>query len=715
MALLSTSKRRARVAFRIDRAEISDAGDRVRVHFRDGVSVNFSALWLRDNEASATTANGQRVFETLALVRNREARTVKRMFIDREGVDLLRIVWQTPWPPLAPGASAVSHHSESCFSGAWLRRSSAGHEEELRLRTERTKRTLWTAGRAPQQCMVRLSAPPCVRWGALEALPLVHTHDARFGSDWTKRAINWSSGTVLGLAVAGVAPTALVFRIGITNALAPGQTLTICASSPIWSSSTQPSSCTTGLADAIAAYTTTATSLVITAGSASLASGDAVITCEGGLAPNPAAGTKVTFSVVSQSSTIQLTGQLGYTTTGGDGGDGEGGAGGGTGGGTDGGRAGEDASEIEQMRRELVVTRRALRVAKYQASAQREATARAAAYAKAIAPAAISGELDEANAALLDMLRKLRRFGFVLIKECGAAPNTVLKVARRLGYVRTTNYGATFDVVAKPPGGPGNLAYTSVGLSLHTDNPYRDPCPGIQLLHCLVPARKGGESLIADGFAVAQALRERDAAAFSDMSTLEQRFRYVDGTANPPIDLRTERKQIALNSIGDVTAVYYNNRSACNTMKYDVDMVERLYIASAKFGSLANAEEFALSFKLEAGDVLVMDNTRTLHGRTSYEGSDGVGRFLQGCYIDADHPRAALQAMERLAPSGEVDGADVSDVDGAADASGAVTRKVGGALRRFKTGEVGPLTSRSRIDRVAQIAEGLPPMLTRRW
>lgn len=45
---------------------------------------------------------------------------------------------------------------------------------------------------------------------------------------------------------------------------------------------------------------------------------------------------------------------------------------------------------------------------------------------------------------------------------------------------------------------PQNLAYSDRGLGLHTDNPYREPAPGFQVLHALVPAPAGGDSLFGD-------------------------------------------------------------------------------------------------------------------------------------------------------------------------------------------------------------------------
>ncbi len=81
----------------------------------------------------------------------------------------------------------------------------------------------------------------------------------------------------------------------------------------------------------------------------------------------------------------------------------------------------------------------------------------------------------------------------------------VAEVGDRLGFVRTTNYGKLFDVISVPD--PNNLANTALGLGVHSDNPYRDPTPGVQLLHCLVSDAPGGDSLLVDGFAAAEQLR----------------------------------------------------------------------------------------------------------------------------------------------------------------------------------------------------------------
>ena len=68
----------------------------------------------------------------------------------------------------------------------------------------------------------------------------------------------------------------------------------------------------------------------------------------------------------------------------------------------------------------------------------------------------------------------------------------LFKVAALFGYIRETNYGRHFEVRTEV--NPSNLAYTGLGLQAHTDNPYRDPVPTLQILYCLENSARGGET-----------------------------------------------------------------------------------------------------------------------------------------------------------------------------------------------------------------------------
>ncbi len=49
-------------------------------------------------------------------------------------------------------------------------------------------------------------------------------------------------------------------------------------------------------------------------------------------------------------------------------------------------------------------------------------------------------------------------------------------------------------------------------------------------------------------------------------------------------------------------------------------------------------------FKLQPGDLFIVDNTRVLHARKAFSGSGK--RWLQGCYADKDGLYSTLAAIE---------------------------------------------------------------------
>ena len=49
---------------------------------------------------------------------------------------------------------------------------------------------------------------------------------------------------------------------------------------------------------------------------------------------------------------------------------------------------------------------------------------------------------------------------------------------------------------------------------------------------------------------------------------------------------------------------------------------------------------------LEAGELVMMDNRRLLHGRSGFDPAEGQ-RHLQGCYIDIDGPRSLYRVLRR--------------------------------------------------------------------
>jgi gamma-butyrobetaine dioxygenase len=237
---------------------------------------------------------------------------------------------------------------------------------------------------------------------------------------------------------------------------------------------------------------------------------------------------------------------------------------------------------------------------------------------------------------LRDWLAAVDELGFAILTGGPTEPATVTRTAELFGFVRETNYGRLFDV--KTVVNPTNLAYTGLGLGAHTDNPYREPTPTLQLLHCLASSADGGENTLVDAFRVAQDLPRDD---FELLVRWPLRFRYADADA----ELEAETPVLSLDARGDVCAVHYNTRSA-QPFRLPADVVGPYYAAYQRFGRMLESPEYRIQFKLAAGDLFIVDNLRVLHGRTAYAATGGE-RHLQGCYADRDALRSKLAVLSR--------------------------------------------------------------------
>jgi alpha-ketoglutarate-dependent taurine dioxygenase len=228
----------------------------------------------------------------------------------------------------------------------------------------------------------------------------------------------------------------------------------------------------------------------------------------------------------------------------------------------------------------------------------------------------------------LSWLTRLTQSGLAFIRGVPTTEAGILESMRHVGRVCETNYGRVFDVRSVPQ--PENLAYSDLGLGLHTDNPYREPVPGFQALHALMISPDGGESLFADGFALAEHLRSARPEDFARLTSTPVPFRYRSKDA----DLYAERPLIQLRCDGQVSAVHYNNRSIAPFAKPD-EPPDGFYAAYRRFAELLKEPSFQMRYRLKGGELVLFDNQRILHGRTAFT-SARHPRHLRGCYLTRD-------------------------------------------------------------------------------
>ena len=242
-------------------------------------------------------------------------------------------------------------------------------------------------------------------------------------------------------------------------------------------------------------------------------------------------------------------------------------------------------------------------------------------------------------AALLHIVTTFLRLGFAILRGVPTAEGSVLEVARAFGHPRETNFGVLFDVRSVP--NPSDLAYTGLALAPHTDNPYRDPVPGVQLLHCLANRSTGGLSTLVDGLAVATALRDRDPAAYRILSSVPVRWEYRHDQTHM-IDYAPV---IQHDAGGQIAGLRFSPKLDFVPLLPEAEL-SAFYAARRTLGAMLRAPEFLISFLLEDGDLVMFDNRRLLHGRTGFDPQEGV-RHLQGCYIDIDTPRSLYRVLQR--------------------------------------------------------------------
>lgn len=251
----------------------------------------------------------------------------------------------------------------------------------------------------------------------------------------------------------------------------------------------------------------------------------------------------------------------------------------------------------------------------------------------------VDGPALERDEVRLRAVETLLTHGLVIIRNLPTRPECILEVARRFGCVRETNFGRLFEVYSRP--GSNDLAYRPVPLGAHTDNPYREPVPGVQLLHCLVNETTGGWSTLVDSLSVARELHEEDPEGLQLLASTPVRFRFIDADEE-----LIERRPIVQRDVsGRITGVHYSPRLDSLPL-LDAAATRRFQRARRRLSELFADPRFELRFPLSAGELMMFNNSRVLHGRTAYDPNEGR-RHLQGCYIDLDGPRSLYRTLGR--------------------------------------------------------------------
>ena len=246
-------------------------------------------------------------------------------------------------------------------------------------------------------------------------------------------------------------------------------------------------------------------------------------------------------------------------------------------------------------------------------------------------------ELMADKARVAEWLKALIVEGVALVTDMPDSDEGLTDLVKLMGHVRPTFFGEYFDVMTHIE--PTNLAYTAKALELHTDTPAEDMAPGVQFLHCRANSVEGGANLFLDGVAVANDFRELYPDEFKLLAETEVPFYCEHDT----YDVRSRQRVIELDAHGEVSGVTISQHMA-DVFDLPQDVLDRYYPAFCRFGRMLQSDKYLMRFRIYAGECIVFDNHRIVHGREAYSATSGA-RYLRGTYADRGEMRSTYRAL----------------------------------------------------------------------
>ncbi len=245
------------------------------------------------------------------------------------------------------------------------------------------------------------------------------------------------------------------------------------------------------------------------------------------------------------------------------------------------------------------------------------------------------GEIGEGSAGLRRALRQLQRDGFVVVEGAPTDEESARALFGHFGYIRETIFGGLWSLSAELHDHE-DTAYTTQYLEPHTDSTYCHDAPGLQCFLCQEFDGKGGESVLVDGFALAEEMRAEQPEMFQLLCEVPVPGRYIE----PGVHLRTERPAVRLDGAGRLRQVSFNNYDRAPFLLEPARM-KAFYRAYKDFHSRIVARDNWLTIPLRPGMALIFDNWRLLHGRLGYSGK----RVFCGCYHNHEDYESALRTL----------------------------------------------------------------------
>jgi gamma-butyrobetaine dioxygenase len=243
------------------------------------------------------------------------------------------------------------------------------------------------------------------------------------------------------------------------------------------------------------------------------------------------------------------------------------------------------------------------------------------------------------------------RLGFVRI---GNLPRDALEAfVASIGPISFYTSPVPFIAVKVTPRGD-DIGLTSGPLSPHTDQSYmRHMHPLLLGLYSVSNDAPGGESILVDGYRVAAALEREAPGDFERLARTPVTFRQFDTAAGYHFTRTTPI--ISCDESGGVAALTFSHKN----FAVDLPFADMAAFYAAYHNLLARLKDPASQhvFRIEPGQLLLVENDRVLHGRRPFDPTRGH-RHLETIFLSWDYlagrrdlaARAALEAGASAEP-----------------------------------------------------------------
>ena len=235
--------------------------------------------------------------------------------------------------------------------------------------------------------------------------------------------------------------------------------------------------------------------------------------------------------------------------------------------------------------------------------------------------------LDEEEIAL-EALKTFVSFGAIILKNAPKEPNSLEVLSKRLGPIHETLFERIHNVSIEGYG--YSVAHTSKEIPPHNDFASYKSQPSIQILHMLENECEGGDSIIVDGWEVVEDLRKDNPEYFNILKEFNVPFRQFDENN----ETYTVAPMINCSSDGSLESFRFSNH-LMQMIDPSREGVKDFYKAYHETSSRVLDSKYRSTFRLNAGEALIVASLRVLHGRESFVPSGK--RYLQDAYFVYDN------------------------------------------------------------------------------